>query len=528
MISNNNEVISFEECNSDDNIPLKVQENISSENDDEEERELINEECETIEDGILMNEILNDEEENINTSNEYCPLESAIHNYLQTEEGRNSNFSLDFNINLERVKDGVEIIRQFLSLPDINNTSSIKEFRYLMAKHLYYEVTPPLEKVSLRQIAQFFGVTHGVISSNYYKFGKELKVGRPSILTIDETAKLQQYLNNKIEKRKPPTYSDIYQFILREFNKFVHPKTIVSIVKRLGFKSVVGKPEDDKRFDVDQQSIYEYFQNLMNNCSGISTRLIINMDESGFSDWADRKEIRLIVPNDYQDNTYLYPVNRTPKRITMVAAISAGGDALKPALITSRKTIDTDLFDLGYTNDVVKYYYQSKAFLTKRIFRAWIQDILIPYVIITRQQINQPNMKAILIMDNFSGHMDADSYNILQSNNITIITIPPHSSHLLQPLDLGIFGIVKGTLQRISAPNFLKLHSARIVNIIDAFRKSTTRRNIISAFQQAAIFSVYINEFNLCFPVIDINGARRAREIQQLQPSKRIALPAVK
>jgi hypothetical protein len=47
-----------------------------------------------------------------------------------------------------------------------------------------------------------------------------------------------------------------------------------------------------------------------------------------------------------------------------------------------------------------------------------------------------------LIMDNHSSHMLLSSYNFCKGNDITVISIPPNTSHKMQPLNTSFFGPV--------------------------------------------------------------------------------------
>lgn len=49
----------------------------------------------------------------------------------------------------------------------------------------------------------------------------------------------------------------------------------------------------------------------------------------------------------------------------------------------------------------------------------------------------------ILIIDGHKSHVSADFQAFCKEKNIITISIPPHSSHLLQPLDVGCFGPLK-------------------------------------------------------------------------------------
>jgi hypothetical protein len=51
--------------------------------------------------------------------------------------------------------------------------------------------------------------------------------------------------------------------------------------------------------------------------------------------------------------------------------------------------------------------------------------------------------KRLLILDGHSSHLTAGFDAFCKENGIICLCMPPHSSHLLQPLDVGVFGPLK-------------------------------------------------------------------------------------
>jgi hypothetical protein len=51
----------------------------------------------------------------------------------------------------------------------------------------------------------------------------------------------------------------------------------------------------------------------------------------------------------------------------------------------------------------------------------------------------------LIIYDGHSTHIDQSIIETAIKENIKILKLPPHSSHLLQPLDLSVFKSFKGT-----------------------------------------------------------------------------------
>jgi DDE superfamily endonuclease len=49
----------------------------------------------------------------------------------------------------------------------------------------------------------------------------------------------------------------------------------------------------------------------------------------------------------------------------------------------------------------------------------------------------------LLICDGYNSHITAKWIAHYIDNNILLMILPPHSSHLTQPLDVGVFGALK-------------------------------------------------------------------------------------
>jgi hypothetical protein len=50
---------------------------------------------------------------------------------------------------------------------------------------------------------------------------------------------------------------------------------------------------------------------------------------------------------------------------------------------------------------------------------------------------------ALLILDNHEPHLSITAINVAKENGIVMLTLPPHTSHKLQPMDHTVFGPYK-------------------------------------------------------------------------------------
>ena len=77
-------------------------------------------------------------------------------------------------------------------------------------------------------------------------------------------------------------------------------------------------------------------------------------------------------------------------------------------------------------------------------FKDWVQTLVIPYF---RHVDN--NTPKLLIGDNLACHLSIDVIEICEANNIRMVFLPPNSTHLLQPLDLAVYGPMKSAWRKV-------------------------------------------------------------------------------
>jgi hypothetical protein len=75
--------------------------------------------------------------------------------------------------------------------------------------------------------------------------------------------------------------------------------------------------------------------------------------------------------------------------------------------------------------------------MANRIAIGWLLDIFLPE---TKPVADEAR---ILILDGHGSHISIDFLWHCKQNNVQLVFLPPHSSHVLQPLDLSCFSIAK-------------------------------------------------------------------------------------
>ena len=125
----------------------------------------------------------------------------------------------------------------------------------------------------------------------------------------------------------------------------------------------------------------------------------------------------------------------------------------------------------------------------------WLEKVFIPQTVP-----RNPSEPRLLILDGHGSHETTEFLWLCYSNNIHMLFLPPHSSHVLQPLDLAVFSSLKKAYRR---------HVGLLDGITDA--TPIGKRNFIKCYYKARIESITAQ---------NIKSRWRASGLQPLNRSK--------
>jgi hypothetical protein len=98
----------------------------------------------------------------------------------------------------------------------------------------------------------------------------------------------------------------------------------------------------------------------------------------------------------------------------------------------------------------------------------------------------------MLVLDRHESHESAEFQEYCKANNIITLCLPPHSSHLTQPLDVGCFSVLKRMYRR-QIKTFIKAHINHITKVEfflafhTAYNQSITIQNAKAGFRGAGL-----------------------------------------
>ncbi|KAA6376111.1 MAG: hypothetical protein EZS28_028362, partial [Streblomastix strix] len=180
--------------------------------------------------------------------------------------------------------------------------------------------------------------------------------------------------------------------------------------------------------------------------------------------------------------------------ITLTMCCSATGEQLKAQVIVHAKTIPQEFKRLNDGLFITTYY--DCGGQTQITFEAQMLDYILPKNSEWRMK-NAASERSLLFLDSHASRMNKKLNRKAIEFKIDILTFPSHTTHLLQPLDCGIFSTLKQHLRRV----FLipvrwtaLLYRQSIVNALISAHKAAIQNIIIrNYFKKASIHPVNIN-----------------------------------
>lgn len=93
---------------------------------------------------------------------------------------------------------------------------------------------------------------------------------------------------------------------------------------------------------------------------------------------------------------------------------------------------------------------QGRGWITSEIMLESVQKVFIPEIVKRRKEAGLPDdAPALLLMDGHASHRTLELHAALAAAHIDLRHFVPHASHVMQPLDLVLFGAYKAQLKSV-------------------------------------------------------------------------------
>lgn len=171
--------------------------------------------------------------------------------------------------------------------------------------------------------------------------------------------------------------------------------------------------------------------------------------------------------------------------VTTCCMVSATGHALPPAIVFPRKNFKSLMMygappgSLGLAS--------PSGWMTSDLFMEVMKHFI-------KCSSTTPENPSLLIMDNHESHLSIEALDLAKQSGVVVLTFHPHTTHKLQPLDVGLMGPLK-TYYYSALESWMLQNPGKPVTIYEiarfighAYPRSMTPLNISAAFAKCGIF----------------------------------------
>lgn len=338
-----------------------------------------------------------------------------------------------------------------------------------VARQTQQLLTPAQETTLLKWIKQLTITGYAPTYQLLREIAQEIRVNR--VRVYDPYSAVQQAMPVTLVPRLPIGQEWVLRFIKRhdqlrsQFGRRVESARLSCATEPVitawfdAFKDTV------KRFNIQEKDIY-------------------NMDETGFC-IGTMESTRIIV--DSSCCTRYQAHSGRQEWVSILECVCADGSSITPLVIFKG---DGNVLQSWLPPELRTQWFfsvNSKGWTSNVHGVEWLRRVFEP---LTRAK--AAGRQRLLICDGHDSHISGNFISHCIQNHISILILPPHTSHLLQPLDVAVFGPLKKRLTAaLSYLNEAQLARIQKAEWLQAYMKgrqeAVTENNIQSAFQGAGL-----------------------------------------
>ena len=377
---------------------------------------------------------------------------------------------MDFDVIQESAKNSNQRSTKYVKYNDTDRFNIGKyasEFGNANAVRHYSKIFPKLKESSVRTFKTKYEsqlVAEKKSGANPSKVIASNKRGRPLLMGPLDSM-VQKYIQSMSNRGAVITWAianAAAKALMRKYPGMVGEIDIESsswaqsLFRRMGYvrrRKTSSKVDilDAVRKEIEYVFLYEIVNRVEKH--EIPKSLIINLDQTpvklvqcGNNTLAKKNSSKVTIAG-----------SADKRSITATFAVTLAGTFLPMQLIYGGKTeksLPRYKFPDGFSLSVNPKHFSNTAESIKLL-----NEVIIPYVKKQRLDLGlEPEHKALVIMDVFTGQMTSDVTKLLDDNHILVTKVPANMTRFYQPLDLT----VNGNAKRFMAKKFNNWYSEEI------------------------------------------------------------------
>ena len=200
---------------------------------------------------------------------------------------------------------------------------------------------------------------------------------------------------------------------------------------------------------VEQEAVSEWFELVRPALCApwIDLRFVYNTDETVIT-LTEGKPLRIAMDIDERARPIVEGGQPYTQHVTFLPLVCADGEAFgNIVLLSSVATFLPPAFQANLPH--VLNFRSPNGWITNDLFLHIVINIFVPAIEAKRRRLCCQDTPALLIADGHISRYHPPLLHALSAHNILLIILPPHTTHLLQPLDVGMFGLFKSALRHM-------------------------------------------------------------------------------
>lgn len=357
--------------------------------------------------------------------------------------------------------------------------------------------------LSIRATARIYSVPHSTLATRLKgTTSRRDSMPKSRNLTDLEELTIIQYVLDLDARSFPPRLCDVEDMA----NRLLRDRDAPPVGKRWATNFVKRQPQlktrffrryDYKRAQCEDPAVirnwFDLVQNIINKY-GITNTDIYNFDETGFMMGIISTGM-VVTSTEKQSSTRLVqPGGR--EWITVIQGVNSQGWTVPPFIVVAGQCHLSNWFQDSPLPRDWMIATSENGWTTNEKGLEWIQHFD------KHTKRRTTGGYRLLILDGHGSHHSTAFELFCNENNIITLCMPPHSSHILQPLDVGCFGPLK------------RAYGRQIEKKIRAGTTHITKDDFFSAF--LAAFQVAMTEKN-------VQGGFRGAGLVPLDPQSVIS-----
>ena len=173
--------------------------------------------------------------------------------------------------------------------------------------------------------------------------------------------------------------------------------------------------------------------------------------------------------------------------------MSASGKRLAPFVVYKGKNLYLSWTAGG--PEGTTFSVSESGWMESRNFLSWFNKAFIPAV----EKILQTG-PVVLFFDGHHSHLSVNLLKTAKDRNIHLVCIPAHTSHILQPLDVGVYGPMKSAWRRILKSHKMVTRATNVTKQVfpallqQLWASSVAANHIAGGFRASGLYPLDAND----------------------------------